>query len=247
MSTVAAPSGPKPVLQKPPGYRDPNTAAAKPLPPPPRKAPLPPSFRPKQRRRGGGYCRICCCTCCIIFLVILFAAVVAAALVYAVYDPSLPEFHLVSFRVPKLNVSENNDGAYLDADTAARVEVKNRNRKMVWYFEDTEVDVSANNADLNLGSAKVAGLEVKEKEVAELKVETRVKGVALDERQRKRVKGMVQSRGLVPNVEVRSRAGVGTQRWKSGKIGVTLVCGGGTMRQLENGDAPICTVTVLRW
>ena len=48
---------PKPILQKPPSYRDPNS---KPLPPPPRKPMLTPSFQPKPKRRSC--CRICCYT-----------------------------------------------------------------------------------------------------------------------------------------------------------------------------------------
>ncbi|KHN35358.1 hypothetical protein glysoja_028988 [Glycine soja] len=89
---------PKPILQKPPGYRDPNS---KPLPPPPRKPMLTPSFQPKPKRRSC--CRICCCTFCLTILILILVVVIAAALFYLIYDPSLPEFHLDSFRVPKLN------------------------------------------------------------------------------------------------------------------------------------------------
>eukprot|EP00256_Glycine_max_P028456 XP_003554753.1 NDR1/HIN1-like protein 13 [Glycine max] len=178
---------PKPILQKPPGYRDPNS---KPPPPPPRKLMLPPSFQPKRKRRN--FCRICCCTFCILILILLLVLVIAAALFYLIYDPSLPEFHLGSFRVPKLNVTNAADGAYLAADTAARVEVKNRSGRMSWHFSQSRFSVSAENGDLNLGSTKVAGFTVKEKGVTELKAETSVKELASNDKQRRRLKSAVE-------------------------------------------------------
>uniref|UniRef100_A0A0R0KUL4 Late embryogenesis abundant protein LEA-2 subgroup domain-containing protein n=1 Tax=Glycine max TaxID=3847 RepID=A0A0R0KUL4_SOYBN len=232
---------PKPILQKPPGYRDPDS---KPPPPPPRKPMLPPSFQPKPKRRSC--CRICCCTFCLTILILILVVVIAAALFYLIYDPSLPEFHLDSFRVPKLNVTEAADGAYLDADTSARVEVKNRSGRMTWHFSQSQFTVSAENGDLNLGSTKVAGFTVKEKGVTGLKAETSVKELALNERQRRRIKSAVESKALVPSVEVRTKTGLGLGGWNSPSISVTIVCGDVTMRQLQKGDPPLCSITLLK-
>ncbi|CAJ1961238.1 unnamed protein product [Sphenostylis stenocarpa] len=232
---------PQPMLQKPPGYRDPNSQ----LPPkPPRKPVLPPSFRPKTKRRGC--CRICCCTFWIILLLLLLVFVIAAGIFYLLYEPALPKFHLASFRVPKLNVSDSGDGAYLDADTATRVEVKNRSGKMSWHFGKIKFSVSADNGDLRLGSSKVAGFTVKSKGLAQVKAETKVRKLALDGRQRRRLKGTVESKALIPTVRVRTNTGVGLQGWKSPSITITVVCGGVTMRKLEKGDPPLCTITLLK-
>lgn len=251
---------PNPILQKPPGHRDPSITP--PLPPPPaaaaaavaatpppvkpRKPVLPPSFQPKPKRRSC--CRVCCCTFCIALFVLLFAVVIAVGLFYLIYDPSLPEFHLESFQVPMLNVSVASDGAYLDAETAARVEVKNWNGRIAWRFEQSSFRVTAKNYDdLNLGSTKVAAFKMKEKEVKELKVETKVKGEALDERQRRRLKGTLESKVLMPSVEVKTKVGVVLDGWNSVMLGITVVCGDVTMRQLEKGDMPLCTYTLLKW
>lgn len=233
---------PKPLLQKPPGYRDPTSQRP---PFPPRKAVLPPSFRPKPKRQSC--CRVCCCTFCIIILILILAVTIAAALFYLIYEPALPEFHLDSFQVPKINVTNGSDGAYLDADTAARVEVKNRSGKMTWQFSDSKLAVSADNGDLNLGTNKVAGFAVKERGVATLKVETSVRNQALDERQRRKLKSSVESKALVPSVEVRTQTSVAFQGWHSPSISVSVVCGDVTMRQLQNGDPPLCTITLLKW
>lgn len=123
------------------------------------------------------------------------------------------------------------------------MEVKNKSGKMGWYFDETSIDVHAENGDVNLGSTKVARFEVKEKETKELKAETRVRDMALDEKMMKKIKG----KELVPTVEVRTRTGVGMQGWKSWKLGITVVCGDVSMKQLENGDTPKCTLTTLKW
>ncbi|ESW19266.1 hypothetical protein PHAVU_006G110000 [Phaseolus vulgaris] len=235
-------SQPKPMLQKPPAYRD---FDSQPPPGPPRKPVLPPSFRPKPKRRGC--CGVCCCTFCIIFIILFLLFVIAAAIFYLLYDPALPVFHLGSFRVPKLNVSNSNDGAYLDADTAARVEVKNRSGKMSWHFGKSKVSVSAYGGNLILGSTKVAGFVVKQKGLAQVKAEMEVRKLALEDRQSRRLKGAVESKMLVPTLEVQTKTSVGLQGWKSPSIAVTIVCGGVPMRTLENGDPPICSITLLRW
>lgn len=244
----ASPQLKPPPLQKPPGYRDPTTPPLQTTPkpfPPPRKAALPTTFRQKRKRRGC--CRICCCIFCVIFLVLIFAAAVAAGLIYIVYDPALPVFHLGSFRFTKMNVTESTDGAYLDANTTARVEVKNRSSRMVWHFQESSVQITAENGDLNLGSTKVAGFEVKQKNKTDVKAETTVKGEALDERQRRKLKGTFDAKALVPTVEVQTRTGVSMQGWKSGSIPVTVVCGGVSLKNLENGDMPQCSYTLFKW
>lgn len=234
---------PKSMLQKPPGYRESNLQ--KPPLPPRQKAALPPSFRPKPKRRKC--CRVCCCTCCIIIVILILLIMIAATLFYLIYEPALPEFHLDSFGVPKLNVTTGSDGAFLNADTAARVEVKNRSGKMTWHFADIKLSVSADNGDLNLGSSEVAKFSVKEKDVTSVKVETSVRNEALDERQRRRLKSSVVSKALVPSVEVGTKTSVGVQGWKSPSISVTVECGGVTMRQLDQGDSPLCSITLLKW
>ncbi|KAK7258557.1 hypothetical protein RIF29_24137 [Crotalaria pallida] len=215
--TPTPPSGPstKPILQKPPGYRSPFTE-----PPPPRKGALPPPLRPKKKRRRGCCC-ILCCTILIVILVLIFASVIAAGLVYIVYDPALPEFRVSSFGLSNLNVTQKRDGVFLNAETVARVEVKNKSGKMKWFFDTTRIDVTAEDEDLDLGSTQVPGFEMKEKGRKELKAVTAVKDIALDEGMRRKVIG----KELVPIVELRTKTGVGMQGWKSWKIGLTVVRG----------------------
>ncbi|KAK7285811.1 hypothetical protein RJT34_20592 [Clitoria ternatea] len=224
-----------PMLQKPPGYRDPNL----------RPPVLPPPFCPKPKRRGC--CRLCCCTCCVLILTLLLLLLIAGGLFSLWYDPSLPEFHLASFRLLTLNVTEKADGAYLAAETALRVEVKNWNAKMRWRFEESRLEVRAENGDISLGWTNVGGFTVKEKEVTELKCGTSVKGVPLNEKQRRKLMGAYESKALVPSVELRTKTGVRLQGWNSSHLSLTVLCGDLTIRQLQKGEVPPCSIALLGW
>ncbi|OIV91989.1 hypothetical protein TanjilG_07728 [Lupinus angustifolius] len=226
-----------PMLQKPPGYKSPFKEST-----PSRKPVLPPTLRPKKKRHCGCCC-ICCCVIFIIIFVLICAIAIAAGMIYIVYDPKLPEFNVSSFRLNNINVTQKPDGVYLNAETIAKVEVKNKSGKMGWLFDETKVDVTAENGDLDLGTTTVPGFEVKEKEMKELNAGTKIKDIALNERLGKKVGG----KEIVPVVNIRTKSGVGLSGWKSWKIGVSVVCGDKSLKQLEAGDTPKCTLTTLKW
>ncbi|GAU13632.1 hypothetical protein TSUD_347360 [Trifolium subterraneum] len=234
-------------LQKPPGYK--NTEQQQQttitIKPSHRKPPLPPSFRPKPRKRDC--CRICCCTFCIILFILIFIFLVAAALIYFIYQPSLPEFHLGSFRVPNFNITGIPDVSYLDADTVTMVEVKNHNTKIVWHFEQSNVQIWAENGELNLGSTNVAAFDVKVRDMTALKAETKVRNEVLDAKQRRKLKSVFESKALTPSVEVKTKTNLMVQGWKSMMVDVTVVCGDVTLKQIQNGDMPHCSSTIFKW
>ncbi|KAI5423865.1 NDR1/HIN1-like protein 13 [Lathyrus oleraceus] len=230
------------ILQKPPGYRDPATPQKHPLP---RKPPLPPSFRPKPKKRH--YCRICCCTFCILLIFFILIFILFIALFYILYQPSLPEIHLGSFRIPDFKITKNADGGQLDADTIMVVDIKNRNTKIAWHFDQSSVHIWGDNGDLKLGSTKVAAFDVKVQDISKMKVHTKVRDEVLDGRQKRRLKSVFESKALQPSVEVKTRTGVKVQGWKSMTIGVTVVCSGVTVRQIQNGNSPLCSFTIFQW
>ncbi|CAL0308844.1 unnamed protein product [Lupinus luteus] len=198
---------PKPIMQKPPGYKSPFKEPT----PPPRK---PPTRHQKKKHRRG----CCCISFCIIFIIIfilIFVAAIAAGLIYIFYDPRLPEFHIDSFGVNNLNVTQKPDGFYLNGETMMKVEVKNESGKMGWLFDDTNVVVTAENGDLNLGSTTMPGFEVKEKELKMLKGGTEIRDIALNDSLEKKVEG----KDIVLDVEIRTKSGVEMSGWKSWKIG----------------------------
>jgi len=118
---------------------------------------------------------------------------------------------------------------------------------MVWRFEQSSVQIWADNGDLNLGSTKVAAFDVKVKNKTVVKAETKVRDEELNEKQRRKLKSAFTSKALVPSVEVKTRTSVRVQGWKSMMIGVTVVCGDFTLREIQNGDMPPCSFTVFKW
>lgn len=125
--------------------------------------------------------------------------------------------------------------------------MKNPNGKILWYFGETRLAISTDNGNLNLGSKTLPGFTIKAQEVTILKAETSVKGQVLEDKQGRNVKEKFRSREFVPSVEVRTRTGVGVEGLKIGTVGITVVCGEVTLKKLEDGEMPKCTITLLKW
>lgn len=235
----------KPVLQKPPGYRDP-TVPAQPGPrPTPRKPVLPSSFQPTKRRKSCF--RGCCCCLCVVFLVLIIIATVALCLLYLWFVPKLPVFHLQSFRIHQFNVTVKPDGTYLDARTVTRVEVKNPNGKLSLFYKKSSVALTAGEEGTELGSEDVAGFTQERKNTTSLKVETGVRNQLVDDGEGTRLKAGFLSKDLVVNVQVRTGVGLIVNGARIGPLPVKVLCGGVSFNRLESGVMPKCTINTLKW
>ncbi|XP_062090595.1 NDR1/HIN1-like protein 6 [Humulus lupulus] len=237
----------KPPLQKPPGYRDPTAAPGKPAMsrPPPRKSVLPTTFHHKKRRRN--WCRTCCCFIFVFLLLLIFVLAIAGGLFYLWFDPKLPVFHLQSFRVPKFNVTVKSDGTYLDAHTVTRIEVKNPNSKLEIFYGRTQVSVTAGGDDTEFGSQQVSGFTQGKKNTTSLKIETAVKNQLVDDGLGTKLKNGFKNKGLVVDVEARTRVGFIVQGMKIGTVEVDALCGGVSLKKLDSGDMPKCSVNLFKW
>ncbi|TYI50802.1 hypothetical protein E1A91_D12G128200v1 [Gossypium mustelinum] len=239
----------KPVLQKPPGYRDPNlpAAAQSGFRPPPRKPVLPPSFNP--RRRNRSFCRVCCCWLCIFVLVLVLLAVIGGLVFYIWFDPKFPVFHIRSFRITRFNVTERPDGTYLDATTTTGLEMKNPNVKITYYYGKTEVGVSVGEGgdETPVGTTAVPGFTMWKQSTMSLKVETKVSNTLVDDWVGKRLRSRYRNKILAVKVEARTKVGVSVTGLKVGKVAVTVKCDGITMKELDGGDMPKCVIDMLKW
>ncbi|KAL4324682.1 hypothetical protein GQ457_11G021020 [Hibiscus cannabinus] len=165
----------KPVLQKPPGYRDPNFQTAQfGFKPPSRKPILPPFFH--QRKGKSRFCRVCCCSFCVFLSVLILLLLVGSMLFYFLFDPKFPNFHVHSIRVSRSNVTKKPDGTYLDALMTTRLEVKNLTVKMTYYYGDAKFDVSVEEGgdETPAGTTVVTGFTMGKQSTTSLKVETKV-------------------------------------------------------------------------
>ncbi|XWS46178.1 hypothetical protein CRYUN_Cryun14cG0042400 [Craigia yunnanensis] len=238
----------KPVLQKPPGYKDPNCPVAQPgFRPPPRKPVLPASFHPKKRK--SSCCRVCCCSFCIFFFILFLLMIICGAVFYLWFDPKLPGFHVQSFRISRFNVTKKPDGTYLNAATKTRLEVKNPNGKMTYYYGDTEVDVSVGvgGDETELGTTTVPEFTLGKQNTTSLKVETKASYKLVVDGVGSRLLTRYRSKTLLVNLEARTKVGLGVAGLKIGMVGVTVKCDGITMKQLDGGDMPKCVINILKW
>ncbi|KAK8570397.1 hypothetical protein V6N13_003080 [Hibiscus sabdariffa] len=238
----------KPVLQKPPGYRDPNFPAAQSgFRPPSRKPVLPPSFH--QRKGESRFCRVCCCSFCVFLSVLILLVVTGSMVFYFLFDPKFPGFHVQSIRMSRFNVTKKPDGTYLDAAMTTRLEVKNPNVKMTYYYSDTEFDVSVGEGgdETPAGTTVVTGFTMGKQSTTSLKVETKASNMLVADDVGNRLRTGHRSKTLAVNVEARTKLGLGVAGMKIGRVAVTVKCDGITMKQLDGGDMPKCVINMLKW
>ncbi|KAF3548566.1 hypothetical protein DY000_02002563 [Brassica cretica] len=220
---------------------------ATPSPPPPlRPQQQPPPMRPKRKR--GSCCRTCCCCVCITLVLVIFLLLVGTAVFYLWFDPKLPIFSLASFRLDGFKLSDDPDGASLSATAVARVEMRNPNAKLVFYYGNTAVEMSVGNGndETGMGETTVNGFRQGPKNSTSVKVETSVKNQLLDRGLAKRLSAKFQSKDLVMNVVAKTKVGLGVGGVKIGMLAVNLRCGGVSLNKLDT-DSPKCILNTLKW
>lgn len=232
-------------LQRPPGYRDPNTSTRH--APPQRAIRVPPSLRPAKRRRAS-CCRICCCCFCIVIIILILVLISAGLTFYLWFQPRLPEIYLESINFTKFNVSTTPDGPVLDAVSTVVVEIKNPNQKLGIVYGMTEVLLSGVNGDVCLGEHTVAGFTQGQGNVTTLKLAMNVGNQILDSRSAEELKKGFKSKNLLLNAEIRSGIGIKESRWATSPVAVEVLCDGMRLSQLQTGGTiPKCRIRLLNW
>ncbi|KAJ0989305.1 hypothetical protein J5N97_007661 [Dioscorea zingiberensis] len=254
----------KPILQKPPGYREPSAppASAAPRPPaPPRKPPqLPPTLRyagkrPVRRRRT----RACCCRlCCWLFLILIalaFVFAVTGALAYLWFQPHLPLFRIQSVRTSRFNVSRSDGASSFDAAVAVTIQAVNPNGKMGLTYSDLEavVSVADDDGDVDLGTATALGFAQGRRNSTPVRFAVVAKEVVVDESVASRMAARYRSKELSFVVEVRTKVGVRVGGKSTGRVPIRVECGAVSLKQTarvntENDSTlPRCHINLLRW
>nr|XP_010915712.2 NDR1/HIN1-like protein 6 [Elaeis guineensis] len=244
----------KPVLQKPPGYRDP--AAPRPVAPkpPPRRPQLPPTFRqpgkaPRRRRRHFSCCRLCCWLLALA-LALAFLLTVAGGVAYLWFQPRLPSFRLQSVQASRFRVATRSDGTFLDATTAVRILASNPNGKIGLAYGDGEgrVTLVDDDGDVDVGTAAIAGFVQRKKNATVVRFLASAKGVMVDDAVGSRLKARFRNKEIRFAVEVRTKLGFRVAGKTTGKVPIRVLCGAVSLRQVEGGRLlPRCRINLLRW
>ncbi|XP_021653787.2 uncharacterized protein LOC110645074 [Hevea brasiliensis] len=238
----------KPVLQRPPGYRDPRNQGRPVSRPPLRKGVLPPSFQPRGNRKFCS-CRLFWCILCITFLTSLFFLGILGGFIYLWFDPKLPVLHVQSLKIPTFKVSAKPDGTYLNSATVVRVEVRNPNSRLTYRYSVLQVDmILGKDQGTELGSTTLPGFTQGKRNTTSLKIETHVKNQLIDDGNASRLKTRFKHRNLVVNLRVKTSVGLGVVKgFEVGMLAVDVLCDGITMKEIDGGHMPECTIRTLKW
>ena len=227
----------QPVLQKPPGYRDPSA-------PPRVNLPVRPSFRDAHYRRSKKRSRRscfgkCCCWIFLLLLILAFIVAIAGGLSYLYFQPKLPSFRIESFQVPKFNITSKNEASFLDSKTVLRIKIGNPNRRIKISLAPIEASVTT-TGNVDLGSGTYPSLYLESKNSSVIRIEAEVKGSEIDEFLAKKLRSKFQSRNMDLMVNLKTNLRVP-------RVPVTVVCGSFTLKQIDGGASPICEIRVFHW
>ncbi|XP_056849098.1 NDR1/HIN1-like protein 6 [Raphanus sativus] len=248
----------KPVLQKPPGYHElhappetPNAlSSSSTLRRRPPKHMIPPSFYPDKKKKWTR-CRVFCCSFCITLAILIILLIITVSVFFLWYSPRLPVVRLASFHVSDFNISNGkpSDGlSHLTAEASARLDFRNPNGKLRYYYGDADVAVSVGDGDYetSLGSTKVKGFVQKQGNRTVVIVPFKLKRQEVDDPTVKRFRAEIKSKKLVVKVTAKTKVGLAVGKHKIVTVGITLSCGGVTLQTLGKQMAK-CTIKLLKW
>ncbi|XP_052171184.1 NDR1/HIN1-like protein 13 [Diospyros lotus] len=230
----------KPALKRPPGYRPPGSQGYTPAP---RKPALPPSLRP--RKRGRSRCCCCCCLTVLLLTVLILLIALLACLFFLWYDPRPPVFHLQKLKFSRFDVSTGPDGPALNSQAVVMVQVRNPNAYLNIIYDKTEVSLKTEIADLGAGS--LPAFTQKRKNTTALKFTVVEKNELIGNSVSKKLKDGVRRKSLVMETEVRTGIGMAANGWSSMTVPVKALCGGLSLKQVEGGAVPKCSIYIFKW
>ncbi|VVB06863.1 unnamed protein product [Arabis nemorensis] len=247
----------KPVLQKPPGYRElhatpetPNGPSSSTLRRRPPKHLIPASFYPEKKKHWSR-CRVFCCCFCITVAIVILLLILTVSVFFLWYSPRLPVIRLASFRIGGFNFSAGKAGdglSILMSDATARLDFRNPNGKLLYYYDDADVAVSVGDGDFetNLGSTKVKGFIEKPGNRTVVIIPIKTKKQQVDDSTVKKLRTEMKSKRLVVKVTAKTKVGLGVGRRKIFTVGVSIKCGGVRLQTLDTQMAK-CTIKMLKW
>uniref|UniRef100_A0A0E0DK59 Late embryogenesis abundant protein LEA-2 subgroup domain-containing protein n=1 Tax=Oryza meridionalis TaxID=40149 RepID=A0A0E0DK59_9ORYZ len=112
-------------------------------------APLPPPPPPRRRRSRGRRCCRCVCWTLLAVLVLAVALGATAGILYAVFKPKIPDFHVDRLTVTRFDV--NATAATVSDAFEVEVTSTNPNRRIGIYYDGGEVTASFNGTELCRG------------------------------------------------------------------------------------------------
>ncbi|KAG0493873.1 hypothetical protein HPP92_004867 [Vanilla planifolia] len=237
----------KPVLQKPPGYKDPLVPASA-ARPPPKKAQLPPAFRhPGKPPRGNRGVRSCCCRFCCYLLVVIFVLAVLLAVAggigYLWFEPRLPSFRVQNVTASVFKVTMTSDGTFLDASATVKIHITNPNAKLglSCHEADATVAVADEDGDVEMGTGSAAGYTLGKKNSTTTSLSVTAKRSMIDDAVGTRLKARYKSKNVQFLVEMRTKVKFVVSGKSTPNFPLRVKCVAVSLKQVGSGRSlPKC-------
>lgn len=98
-----------------------------------------------------------------------------------------------------------------------------------------------------MGTAEIDNFTQGRKNTTNLKVESRLKNEAMNDGLVNKLKHGYKNGDLKVEVDAKSALGLVVEGYKIGPLSVNINCGGVTLKRLENGHMPKCSIQTLKW
>lgn len=136
----------------------------------------------------------------------------------------------------------------MTAEGTARLDFRNPNGKLRYYYGDADVAVSVGDGDFetSLGSTKVKGFVEKPGNRTVMIVPVKVKKQQVDDPTAKRLGTEMKSKKLVVMVTAKTKLGLAMGKRKIVTVGVSFRCGGVRLQALDSKMAK-CSIKLLKW
>ncbi|WCJ39526.1 Late embryogenesis abundant (LEA) hydroxyproline-rich glycoprotein family [Euphorbia peplus] len=185
-----------------------------------------PAYRPSPLRKRSR--RSLCCSCCLwltlIIFILLILAVAAGAIVYFIYQPHHPNFAVSGFKISSLNLTSN---SHLITNININITAKNPNKKMIYIYNPTEVEILTVKDEILIGNGSVPGFVHRTKNTTLLKAAIRSGNTAMDDVSASQLKSDLKSKGgLNLKIRLETKVKVKLDSLKSPKVGIRVICDG---------------------
>ncbi|KAL6216794.1 hypothetical protein ACLB2K_010012 [Fragaria x ananassa] len=203
-----------------------NPTATKPQPLRQPYRPQPQYHHRRHRRSNRSLCCCCCFWSILIFLIVALLAAIAGTALYVLYRPHRPEFTVTSFKIGKLNLTDNADGASSHLVTRFNLTLasKNPNNHLSFAYESFALTLSANN-DVVLGNGSIPAFFSDTKNFTSVRSIITAAG-DLDVESAKSLRSDLRRKGGVPmklQMDTKVKVTIGG-KLKSKKVGIRVTC-----------------------
>ncbi|KAJ0770325.1 hypothetical protein HanPI659440_Chr07g0256021 [Helianthus annuus] len=175
--------------------------------------------------------RRCFCLCCfwsiLITILILLLAIISGTILYLLYRPHRPTFHVTSLRISRFNLSTTSDGTtHLTSNLNLTLSTKNPNNKIIFHYDPIAIACLTDETELASGYFNNSFTSVANN-ITIIRFSLRSDAVLLETEAVNRIRmDMKKKLGLRLKLLLDTHAIVKVESFRSKKVGIRIKCEG---------------------